>query len=664
MRTQIGFFFLSKMLILTNSLLGMRFSDFPFLRYLPFLLAGIFVGDLVYWPDLRILVGVLVVAWGVYFWSLINFKKLIFSSVLAYLILFVFGIILIQLKEKSIPRDVIALTNATQYLAEVMQYDVEKSNSSENLLHLKSIKTEKGWVDAVGNVLVYHQSSVPLTPGQMILVFESPEVIPGPRNPSEFDYRDFLKRKGIFYRQFLGNNFKIICTDNSQGGHWIVRFRNAIGNMLAKKIPHESSLQIANALLLGQKQSLDPLLQEAYVQAGVIHILAVSGLHVGIIYAIFLFLIKPLSLSKRQKNAYFLAVVGIIWLYAFLTGLSPSVVRSATMFSLVALGQMRDRKPSIYNVLAFSAILMITSNPTVMYEVGFQLSYIAVLGIVTIQPLIVRWWLPSNRILEYFWQLTAVSLAAQLATFPLSVYYFHVFPTYFLLANLLVLPLAFLIMQVGVPLMMLGWVPYLGAGLGWGLSWLIQLQNKIAEWIYVLPGGKLERLVIDMWGMILVWVLLSVWAGWEIGKKRKLVWMVIFLVFCWSFSSIFKEITAPRDELLIYQGKKGKMFDYHRGDNLYAWNQGMEADEIGFVVDPNRIVQDQAHFPFEFSVAKIGDKNFFFPFHAITYSQEQNRLYFAKHKPKTIQIWNDRQWIKLALADSIELDKGAVRIIF
>lgn len=642
----------------------MRFSDFPFLRYLPFLLAGIYAGGLDYLPSLENSVWLILTFWGGYLLVLLRIKSLIYPSVLAYFMLVLFGIILVQLKRQSTPKDLLLLTNAEQYIAEVMFFDIKKTNSFENLLHLKSIKTKEGWVDASGKIKMHHQNSLSFFPGQILLVSNAPELIERPKNPNEFNYRNFLARKGIFYRQFLGKNSQVLKTETSISGHFIVYFRDKIGEMLAHNIPDESALQIANALLLGQKQNLDPYLQETYVQAGVIHILAVSGLHVGIIYAIFLFLIKPITLSKKQKNNYLLALVGVIWLYAFLTGLSPSVVRSATMFSLISLGQMRDRKPSIYNVLAFSAILMIAFNPDVIYEVGFQLSYLAVLGIVMIQPLIVRWWLPSNRVIEYFWQLTAVSLAAQLATFPLSVYYFHVFPTYFLLANLLVLPLAFLIMQVGVPLMMLGWIPYLGAGLGWILSWLIQLQNEITELIYILPHGKLARLVIDFWEMLVIWGLLLVWASWDTGGRRNLVWLASFLICCWSFSSLINLYKFPNDELLVYQGKKGKMFDYYRDGNLYAWNQGMTADEISFLVDPNRIAQERTQFPFDFSVGKIGDKHFIFPFHFISYSQEFNRLYFMKDTPKTIEIWRDKQWENHALADSIELDAGAIRINF
>ena len=167
------------------------------------------------------------------------------------------------------------------------------------------------------------------------------------------------------------------------------------------------------------------------------------------------------------------------------------------MFSLLTIGQMRERGTSIYNILAFSAILMITVNPDVIFEVGLQLSYLAVLGIVMIQPLIL--WLPRHKAFEYIWKLTAVSLAAQLFTFPLS--YFHVFPTYILLGNLLILLLAFLIMQVGVPLMIFGWYPVLGEVLGWVLSWL---QNWIADAIRLIPGGKMDRLTMDFSGMLLV----------------------------------------------------------------------------------------------------------------------------------------------------------------
>lgn len=646
----------------------MRFADFPFLRYLPFLLLGIFWGRSDFPPGLWESVVLIFILWCGYFFLILKegkIKTILRPSALAYAMLVLFGSLLVLVKKERLPEGLENVGFADQYLAEVIQYDVQKPNSFENLLELKSVKTSAGWSTAEGKVLVYHQSETQLFPGQILLINKPPEVIPAPKNPNEFDYQDFLARKGIFHRQFLGKNFQILPIDHtSEIRFFLDHLRQKMVLMLEAKIPDPDSRQVALALLLGQRQNLDPEINKAYSETGVMHILSVSGLHVAIIYAIFLFLMKLLKLKKHQTKYFLIGVIGIIWLYAFLTGLSPSVLRAATMFSLITLGQMRDRKPSIYNVLAFSAMLLITVNPDVIFDVGFQLSYLAVAGIVLIQPLILNWWQPSSKVGEYFWQLTSVSIAAQLVTFPLSVYYFHVFPTYFLIANLFVIPISFLIMQVGVPLMILGWIPFLGEVLGWILSWLVWSQNQVTLLIHVLPIGTFNRLTISLTGMILIWLLTLIWSGWELGPRRILTWTVVILVFFWSASGLINEVSIPKEELIIYQGKKGNLFDFSSNGKLYSWNQGMEVEEIGFVTDPTRIANHWSQFPEAFSAVKISGEILTFPFHSVSYSPNQKRLYFSKKIPKSIQSWVGSRWENVVGSDSIELGKNAYRILF
>lgn len=644
----------------------MRFADFPFLRYLPFLLIGVFLGQSDWSPDLLVLAIILSISWLCYLSLVSNLGKyasFFQMSSIAYLSLIVFGVLLVQNKKRQ--TDVSTeILQAESYLAEVTAYDLQKPNSFENLLEVKSVLIEGEWNDTQGKVLVYHQSDKHLEPGQILLVNKKPEEIASPLNPHEFDYRQYLFRQGIQYRQFLGKDFQLVDSVPSTGlNYFLVHLRHRIGEMLQSKIPDENSAQIALALLLGQKKELDPTIREAYTQAGVMHILAVSGLHVGIIYALFILILKPLKLKKEKARLYLIAVILVIWLYAFLTGLSPSVVRAATMFSLLTLGQMRERRPSIYNILAFSAILMITTNPDVIYEVGFQLSYLAVLGIVMIQPLILNLWLPRHKILEYIWQLTSVSLAAQLVTFPLSLYYFHVFPTYFLLGNLLILPLAFLIMQVGVPLMIFGWIPVVGDVLGWVLSWLIWVQNWIAETIRLIPGGKLDRLTMDFSGMVLVWGMLLIIAGWEFGSKRKLTWLAMILMFLWAGFQLNAEFQIPSKELIVYQGKKSQLFDFSNSVKLYSWNQGLEPGEISYSVDPNRVQKQWSQIPISLVVFQHDSGQLEFVGTDFTFHPISKKLHFSS-TPKAVHLWYGGKWIDLPVTDSIAVDSLAYRILF
>ncbi len=645
----------------------MRFSDYPFLKYLPLLIGGILLADsfkLFSLEAISIITVILVLS----YFLLINLKtnqtRLQLLSLIGYLLIFSFGILLSTFQNRQ--AEFATLEEPFEsYLAEVRQFDLQKPNSFENLLEIIAIKSDSEWKAASGLVIVYHQSPEALLPGQLIRVSKAPERVSAPRNPHEFDYRAFLARKGIHFRQFIGKDFQVLEKAGELSlEFFLVNFRNLLATRLRDQIPDPQSEQIALALLLGQKQSLDRDLREGYVQTGVMHILAVSGLHVGIIYALFLGLLKPLRLSKKWSRIYLLFVVLLIWVYAVVTGLSPSVVRAATMFSLLSLGQLRERKPSIFNILAFSAMLMIAVNPEVIYEVGFQLSYLAVAGIVLIQPLILNWWLPRNRILEYFWQLTAVSLAAQLATFPLSVFYFHLFPTYFLLGNLLIIPLAFLIMQVGVPLILFGWVPYFGDGLGWFLSKLIWCQNQLIQLLQLLPWGKIDRLTISPLSMILFWIVLLVWSAWETGNRKQLIYLSFTLFSIWSGLSLFEAVNRPAQELVIYQGKKGQVFDFSFQKQLFAWNQGVDQEELSYVVDPNRISNQLPQIPDSMigmpdtaGTIQLFPSNF-------SYNQKTSEIYFPIQKPKAIAVWSEGEWKSSSKRDTLKLGDAAFRILF
>ncbi|RIW13988.1 ComEC family competence protein [Algoriphagus lacus] len=645
----------------------MRFADFPFLRYLPFLVFGILVSRKDFGIPLMIPIGLIGVS-GLVYWFLIAREKsanpLIYAA-LAYLMLFCTGFFLSEIQKNNAlesfdPR----LLHSNSYLAKVQKHDVQKPNSLENQLEVIALRDSLGWMKSKGKVLIYHKSKTPLLPGQVILVGKSPESIPPPAFPNEFDYKGFLARSDIHFRQFIGEKFTLIdSSEVATPNFWLEDFRKNLVEVIDAKVPDPDSRQIASALLLGQKQDLDKAIRDAYAETGTMHILAVSGLHVGIIYAILLFPLKGIRLQKRSRKIYLVAVILLIWAYAVLTGFSPSVIRAATMFSLFTAGQMRERRPSSFNILAFSAILMVAFDPGVIYEVGFQLSYLAVAGILLLQPLILRWWLPSNPILEYLWQMTAVSLAAQLATFPLSIFYFHIFPTYFLLANLIIIPLSFLVMQVGIPLLVFGWIPFVSDGLGWILSEMIWLQNWITLTIQQFPGGNLERLTISVLGMVLVWVLLVVWANWEWGDRKKLVYLTTVLFLLWSGDRLIQELFRPSQELLVFSGEKGLLMDFKLGSTHWSWNQDFPPEQISFSIEPNRIAEHRPQIP---ESAKAIEKNtgLWFPIFSFQFDPEQRKFLWNNRKPKRVEEIFHSEFRELAASDSLMATQGAFRIVF
>ncbi|MGM0944930.1 MAG: ComEC/Rec2 family competence protein [Bacteroidota bacterium] len=642
----------------------MRFSDFPFLRYLPFLLLGVFLSKTGWvipwqWPFLLLLVMIFF-----YAFLAVKFKPLALLSILGYLQIVILGFIsgLLHL-QKSTNWSEPPLSSA--YIAEVQNYDLMKPNSFENLLEIKFVKSDNQWLSASGKVIIYHQSATPLKPGTLIWVQNPPDEIPAAINPYEFDYRGYLAKKDIRYRQFIGDGFSRLGSSlGDQSRFWMVHWRQKMSTMLRETIPGERAQQIALALLLGQKQQLDRDTKKAYSEAGVMHVLAVSGLHVGILVGVLLLLIKPLRLSKRAKKGYLIGVLLIIWAYAMLTGMAPSVIRASVMFSLLTLGQLRERKPSIFNILAFSAILMIVFNPDVIFEVGFQLSYTAVAGIVLIQPLIARLWIPPNLVLEYLWQLSAVSIAAQLATFPLSVYYFHTFPTWFLLANMLVIPLTFVIMQLGIPLMILGWIPALGKILGFVLGLLLELEIWILDGFKLLPWTAIDFLSISIYSMLLIWAFLLLWAAWDSFSKKVIIRLALILIVAWGGINFWQELHRPSRQAVFYAADSAWFVDFWENQKLRSWNYQVKDESLDFIIKPNRIQNQWAVLPEPLIGFQSAASQIYFPEVDVEVFADQNLFFGPLFQKGKLQKWENGVWQDENSRDSLKVQGAAFRIIF
>jgi competence protein ComEC len=534
----------------------MTFADFPFLRYLFFFALGILLSRAIPEAQPQLFLWILAILWIFYavFFNRSSFWSPLPISFLAYLLLMGLGAFVSLRASQQTLKGEMPWGEGTGYLAEVQRYDLPKANSSENLLAVIGIKEGQGWRSHKALVLVYHQREEPLVPGQVIWVPKNPESLAPPTFPNEFDYKGYLASKGIHFRQFLGKNLLVLPVPKTyQLKFTLEHLRHYFAQVIDRYVIRTESKQIALALLLGQKESLGKEVKQAYSATGTQHILAVSGLHVGIIYSI---LLLPLTYFKQEGHAlrksYLLLVMGLIWIYALMTGFSPSVVRAVVMFSLVTLGQMRKRKPSIWNILSFSALLLLVLDPGVRTDLGFQLSYLAVAGIVGLQPLILQLWSPLNRILDYFWQMAAVTLAAQLITSPLTIHYFHTFPSYFLLANLLIVPLSYLILCVGVPFLLLAWIPFLGRVLGAIVDFLLLLQNEVTYWIQDLPAALWQGIHLSFAGMLAIWGLLWVWGNWEMGYRKRLAALGMGLCLLWASANLWEEIQRPTQELYLF----------------------------------------------------------------------------------------------------------------
>ncbi|RZJ71616.1 ComEC/Rec2 family competence protein [Flavobacterium sp.] len=301
-----------------------------------------------------------------------------------------------------------------------------------------------------GKILLYvdsrkHEAEIPI--GQLLELYAIAYPLKPVMNPGQFDYSAYLRNKGI-YAQIYASDFRESGLEKNIW-HFSDKIRKRIianaSNGFGKK-----ELAVFAALVLGQQQDIDQKIVEDYQFSGAVHILSVSGLHVGFLMLFLEFLFGFLPNSKRWNFTKLVLVVIALWGFALLAGLSPSVVRSVTMFSLVAIGMHLGRNSNIYNTLAVSALLILVFRPTFLFDVGFQLSYAALFFIVWLKPLFDKIAHFDNRIARYFWNILTVSFAAQIGTLPLTLYYFHQFPALFFITNLIALPVLGIVMILGM----------------------------------------------------------------------------------------------------------------------------------------------------------------------------------------------------------------------
>lgn len=305
-----------------------------------------------------------------------------------------------------------------------------------------------------------------------------------PKNPYQFNYKKYLEKQHIYRQITISNDaiFMLQKNKNSLKGY-AHQFRVKVNQSLLKNGFKGDELAIINALLLGQRQEISKELSEDYSKAGAIHILAVSGLHVGIILLLIMFLLKPLERFKNGKNIKLIISILLLWMFAFVAGMSASVVRAVTMFTALSIGLAVDRKNSVYKNLVISLFFLLLLNPYYLFQVGFQLSYVAVFCIVWLQPIIACTWQPRWKLIHYFWQLFTVSLAAQIGVLPLSIYYFHQFPGLFFVANLIIIPFLGSILGVGIFIILLSFINALPSFLAVFYQKIIALMNQLISWV-------------------------------------------------------------------------------------------------------------------------------------------------------------------------------------
>lgn len=381
-----------------------------------------------------------------------------------------------------------------------------------------------------GKILLFFEKSSTVRAGDELVVLAAPRLPNGADNPHQFDYRRDLRRKGILRTAYIPSAACRVIAHSDKG----LKAKTTVLRQRLIEVIHFSSLSpsqqgIAEALILGWRGDLDAETQSQFRTAGITHLLCVSGLHVGIVALIIGWCLGFLSNRRTMRIVKGSVQIAAIWLFVVVTGMAPSTMRAGLMFSLIVIGQMFFSRPPTLNAIAASALILLAVNPLMLFEVGFQLSYCAVIAIVVlVRPLEELMPLPDGesrvghllfRLLKKIRTLLCVSLVAQLATTPLTLFYFHSFPPYFLVANMIIIPFATLLLGSILLMIAVSWWPLAFKAAGWVVSALLSATEYITSTVSSWPNALIENIYFDG-PMLVISASIVLTAGWLLLKPR------------------------------------------------------------------------------------------------------------------------------------------------
>ncbi len=501
----------------------------------------------------------------------------------AFLFFFFLGVLVVQVHhEQPVTQD----ENDQEFLGWVIETPVQKQKTVRAIIRSKPVYPGS---DTMFNenfaLLCYMQKSSctdTLAYGDIVYFSGVPRPIKDLGNPGEFSFKSFMAKQGVYYQAYLDSVSYMAIGEGE--GCFLKRFSLQARDKLLVLLQDNSlpgeAFEIARALLLGQKQCLDPEIKKSFSAAGAMHILAVSGLHVGIISSVFMFLTGFMRRFKKGKYFQVALVAIIIWFYAFIAGLSPSIQRAALMFSLLNLGLLMERQNNIFNILAFSAFILLFDNPMLLFNIGFQFSYLAVIGIVGFYKPVKNVFKPRNIILDFFWSVMAVSISAQLFVGPLSVFYFNQFPNYFLLTNLMVIPILPLVLYLGISVFAFSFIPVFSNFLGTIMSHLVSFIYIIIQWVESLPFALFDRIYLPGPLLLLIYFLVFSFLSWMVKKRpANLQWLLALSVITMLGFWFQDYKDQQKKELIIFNTPSCSTFSFKNGNDLWMYKGAQNAGD-------------------------------------------------------------------------------------
>lgn len=559
----------------------MAFMPYPMFRLTIPLVTGIFLSDILFHGALPVTAfRILLLVSFIPMLALIKWQRYTFRWLfggVAFLFLFSLGALLVQHQWERITYEWPAERNV--YQGVILTTPQEKAKTYLCKMHVDKRISAGNVIPVHRNLLVYivkDSLSAKLECGDCLRFYARVSQPQQTDIPDEFDYATYL------FRQQISGTAMVFSGYWQQAGVRKPLDLKQQANALRDRVLEcyrnwgfsGDEFAVLSALTVGYKEELSDELRETYQVAGVSHILALSGMHVAILWGLFSWILRPLEKKQVLKWIKCILMIALLWGFAFIVGLSASVVRAVVMCMLVTVGQSGGRRAFSLNTLAIAAFFMLLYNPFYLFDVGFQLSFLAVFSILLIYPVLFRCWTVQQPVLRYLWGVIAVSLAAQLGTAPLVIYYFAHFPILFLLANLIVAPLAFLIIYGAVLVFILSPFAIVHIWVVKGLNGLLWSLNHSMQWVEHLPMARSGDIHFSVLQVCLLYLLLFMLLGYQLCHRRKQLVALLFATNLFVGITSYQIYFYKEDPCLVLTRSQIKNYpkaDIWQQDSIYRY---------------------------------------------------------------------------------------------
>lgn len=460
-------------------------------------------------------------------------------------------------------------------LATIEEPLISKAKTFKAEASVKAVYFKGEWTNVTGRILIYFsKEGIPsMNYGSRLLFYKPWQQIKNAGNPGSFDYKRYTAFHDIFHQVFLkpGEYTMLPSINEGRFNQWLLSLRSGVIKILQQYIKPPREAGVAEALLIGYREDLDKALVQAYSNTGVVHIIAISGLHLGMIYLAMLWLMKPFKKTKWIRWVKPIIILTVLWLFTLLAGAVPSILRSAVMFSFIIVGETLNRKSSIYNTLALSAFVMLCINPYYLWDIGFQLSYAAVVSIIIFSKPVYNWYYFKNKLLDFFWQLASVTISAQVFTVPIILYAFHQFPTVFLLTNCIIVPLSSVVLFAELALLMTSFIPVLANFTGFITGRILEFMNDFIEKVNRFPYAVFDGIQNTLAETFLLYLFICCACVWLLRKTKPALFVGLASLFALIVLDAFENYASRQQhKMIVYNILQHSAIDFIAGKH-YAF---------------------------------------------------------------------------------------------